>query len=536
MNPAGNEGKIDVISRPKSRNIQPKHGTSAQAAQQRNLKSTQAAHWHCDENPANNCENCGRSHSKSEACPARGQTCNYCKKKGHFIQVCRKRMQSKQRIHEIQDTATSFEENFETLAFEPICVGNINQEIKAHKDEVFPTVNVNIAGRGKEETTLKAKIDTGAQGNVLPLRIYRNMYPQNINANGKPRLRTLNQSKVILVAYGGSEIKHFGTAKIPCEFKGIKITATFYVTDTSSPAIIGLHTATQLNLVKFNLEVKKSPQPELCTQSVKSAPIRSKQDLIARYPECFDGIGKLKGECHITLDPAVPPVVHPPRKVPISMKDEITDELDNMVKNDIIAKIQEGEPTAWVNSLVYRRKSNGRLRLCLDPKDLNEAIKREHHVTPTLEEILPKLNGAKVISIVDAKCGYWNIILDEDSSYLTTFNSSYGCYRFKRMLFGLKMSQDIFQTRIDQTFEGCRGVIAIADDIVVYGDSEASHDANMHGMISRCKETGLKLNPDKCFIKQDQIKFYGIICTKDGIQPDPSKVSALKQMAPPANK
>ena len=101
------------------------------------------------------------------------------------------------------------------------------------------------------------------------------------------------------------------------------------------------------------------------------------------------------------------------------------------------------------------------------------------------------------------------------------------------MPFELKMSQDIFQARINQTFEGCHCVIGIADDIVVYGDSEASHDANMHGMISRCKETGLKLNPDK---KQDQIKFYGIICTKDGIQPDASKVSALKQMAPPANK
>ena len=77
MNPAGNEGKINVISHPKSRNIQPKHGTSAQAAQQRNQKSTQAAHWHRDENPANNCENCSRSHRKSKACPARGQTCNY---------------------------------------------------------------------------------------------------------------------------------------------------------------------------------------------------------------------------------------------------------------------------------------------------------------------------------------------------------------------------------------------------------------------------------------------------------------------------
>ena len=97
-------------------------------------------------------------------------------------------MRSKQRIHEIQDTVTSFEENFETLAFEPICVGNINQEIKAHKDEVFPTVNVHIAGRGKEETTLKAKIDTGAQGNVLPL------YP-HLSQHVPPKYQRQRQTK-----------------------------------------------------------------------------------------------------------------------------------------------------------------------------------------------------------------------------------------------------------------------------------------------------------------------------------------------------
>ena len=80
--------------------------------------------------------------------------------------------------------------------------------------------------------------------------------------------------------------------------------------------------------------------------------------------------------------------------MPISLKDDIKRELDEMVNSDIIAKIKEGEPTRWVNSLVYRRKQNGRLRLCLDPKDLNAAIQREHHVTPTLEEILPKLADA----------------------------------------------------------------------------------------------------------------------------------------------
>ncbi|XP_020903454.1 uncharacterized protein K02A2.6 [Exaiptasia diaphana] len=325
------------------------------------------------------------------------------------------------------------------------------------------------------------------------------MYPQNIDANGKPKQGTLNQSKIILVAYGGSEIKHLGTVKIPCNFKDSKTVATFYITDTPGPAIIGLHTATELNLLRFNLELKQfSPRnrpTEFCKRPTNPAPIKDKQDLIAQYPECFDGIGKFQGEYHIIIDPSVPPVVHPPRKAALSMKDEIKEELDEMVKKDIICKIQEGEPTAWVNSLVYRRKSNGKLRLCLDPKDLNAAIKREHHVTSTLEEILPKLSGAQVFSIVDAKCGYWNVVLDEESSYLTTFNSPYGRYRFKRMPFGLKMFQDIFQTRIDQTFEGCNGVIGIADDIVVYGDSEAAHDSNMHAMIERCKKNWLKAKP-----------------------------------------
>jgi len=162
----------------------------------------------------------------------------------------------------------------------------------------------------------------------------------------------------------------------------------------------------------------------------------------------------------------------------------------------------------------------------LDPKDLNAAIQREHHVTPTLEEILPKLTGATVFSIVDTKCGYWNVVLDKESSYLTTFNSPFGRYRFNRKPFGLKMSQDIFQTKIDQTFEGCEGVAGIADNIVVSGKTSEEHDCNMHGMLKQCQDTGLKLNPDKCFVKQEKIRFYDVVCSQDGIQPDPNKISA----------
>ena len=101
------------------------------------------------------------------------------------------------------------------------------------------------------------------------------------------------------------------------------------------------------------------------------------------------------------------------------------------------------------------------------------------------------------------------------------------------MPFGLKMSQDIFQTKTDQTFEGCEGVAGIADDIVVFIEE---HDRNVHGMLKRCQATGLKLNLDKCFVKQEKIRFYGVVCGQRGIQPDPGNISALKQMSAPTNR
>jgi hypothetical protein len=200
--------------------------------------------------------------------------------------------------------------------------------------------------------------------------------------------------------------------------------------------------------VKFNCSILKQvlhsntlwsttrtpEQPPLITRTPerppKSKQIKSKEDLIDQYPNCFSGIGKFEGEYHITTDLSVPPVIHPPRRVPISLKDDIKKALDEMVANGIITKINEGEPTRWVNSLVYKRKQNGRLRLCLDPKDLNTAMVKEHHAIPTLEDILPKLHKAKFFSIVDAKCGYWNVVLDEESNYLATFNSPFGRYKY----------------------------------------------------------------------------------------------------------
>jgi len=129
-------------------------------------------------------------------------------------------------------------------------------------------------------------------------------------------------------------------------------------------------------------------------------------------------------------------------------------------------------------------------------------IKREHHPIPTLEEITPKLAGAKLFSKLDARNGYWNVKLDEKSSYLTTFNTPFGRYRFLRMPFGLRMSQDIFQFKIDETYHDCQGATGIADDVTVYGKTYQEHDLHLHETMECARKAGIKLNDEKCVIKK----------------------------------
>ena len=95
--------------------------------------------------------------------------------------------------------------------------------------------------------------------------------------------------------------------------------------------------------------------------------------------------------------------------------------------------------------------------ICLDPRDLNKAIKRNHFNMPTIDDVLPRLNGAKVFSILDAKDGFLHIHLTEKSSYLTTFWGPNGCYRWCRLPFGLSSSPEEFQRRLQNALHGLKG-------------------------------------------------------------------------------
>ena len=181
--------------------------------------------------------------------------------------------------------------------------------------------------------------------------------------------------------------------------------------------------------------------------------------------------------------------MHPPRKLPVSVKANLKEELDRLTEMKIIAPVTT--PTSCVSSLVVVRKPSGKLRVCLDPQDLNQGIKRSHCPLPTIEEILPELTNSKVFSTVDLKNGFWHVALDEESSLLTTFNISHGRFRWLRMPFGISSAPEEFQRRQHEAVEGLRGVKSIHDDIQVFGEGEtleeatADHDQNLRALMER---------------------------------------------------
>ena len=203
---------------------------------------------------------------------------------------------------------------------------------------------------------------------------------------------------------------------------------------------------------------------------------------------------------------------------------------------DIITPL--GVVVEWCNSFVLVPKANGKVRLCLDLARLNQALIRPIYRGPILNDILPRLNNVKYMSIIDTSLGYHNLQLDTKSSYLTTFACPFGRYQYKYLPFGAMPADDMFQHKIDEIFNDMVNVFGIADDILVigYDKDRKDHDEAVYNVLRWCREVNLKLNKDNCHFRCMSILFFGKVVSREGIQPDPQKIKALTDMLGPNNK
>ena len=293
------------------------------------------------------------------------------------------------------------------------------------------------------------------------------------------------------------------------------------------------------------LALRKVKHPHNGRTSVNRLPL-TKQDILSQYSSCFEGIGHFPGNLYkFHLKPEYKPAYHAPRKVPIHLESAFKEEIESLVKLGILEEVKEY--TDWVNSSVIVEKDTGnhhspnhtvkkKLRICLHPRDLNEALEREPYHTHSVDEITAKLQGMTVFTIVDFKKGYWMVVLHPDFRKLTCMALPFGRFQKTWLPMGTVVAQDIFQSKLDAIFIGMEGVTGIADDMVITGRDEMEHDINFLAFMEKCVENNLTLNLEKIQFKHTQVSFYGHCWSKHRISPDPKKIQALKYMEFPLDK
>lgn len=235
--------------------------------------------------------------------------------------------------------------------------------------------NVSVYCEGKQ---VNMKIDTGAHCNVMSMQTCQSI-------SKKP----LQKSKTRLITYSGHKISTAGKTLVTVTHKGKFYAVPFQIVDKNVATILGSQSSSDMNMVSRIYTVNLNNQ--------------TSHDIIKDYAEVFEGLGYLEGEYKIRTDESICPVVHPPRKVPFAIKPKEKEELDRMQKLNVIEKVNQ--PTNWVNSMVVVEKKD-KVRICIDPRDLNRAIKREHYPMKTVEDVAVKLAEAKVFSTLDASSGF----------------------------------------------------------------------------------------------------------------------------------
>ena len=180
--------------------------------------------------------------------------------------------------------------------------------------------------------------------------------------------------------------------------------------------------------------------------------------------------------------------------------------------------------------------TSSKIRIYLDPKHLNTAVIRPKYQLPTLDELLPKLSRAKVFSTLDAKDGFYQVGLDENSSLKTTFWTPFGRYRYRRLPFGINLAPEEFECKLHEKLDGLPSVAVIRDDLLVmghgYNEEEANqnHDENLVRMLEQARKTNLRLNSSKMNLRKSEVRFMGHLITKDGLKPNPEKIRAVQEM------
>ena len=476
------------------------------------------------------CHYCGYSLTHAQ-CPARGKECTFCHKIGHFARVCKSKLKVRQLYAD--DTDDDDAEDFDVST-------DLESDLSS-SESVFiintqkakpPLTKAKILN-----TEINFLIDTGASVNIVSGKTFKTF-------EIKPKLKPPHS--LIFSYCSNKPLKVRGYFETEIHFNDIYTNARFYVIDsdeTYAKDLLGLDTSQSLGMIQFafsssstssTMPSSSSTMPS-SSSTFPSSTSTMPKSRISDFPSLFDGkMGKIKDmKIKLHIDKEIQPITQRHRRIPFHIRKDVEKELERLENLDVIERIDG--PTPWISPIVTVPKKTGGVRICVDMREANKAIKREKHPMPTIDDLISDLNDSKIFSKLDLSNAYHQLELDEDSRYITTFTTHVGLFRYKRLIFGVNAAAEIFQKTIADLLHDIKGAQNLSDDIIVHGRNQTEHDQALKKVLKRLDESGAKLNKDKCKFSNNKLTFFGHIFSNKGISADPEKMKIIGNCPSPTS-
>ncbi|XP_065182117.1 uncharacterized protein K02A2.6-like [Sycon ciliatum] len=448
------------------------------------------------------CSQCGRSQHMKSMCPAKGKECRKCKGRDHFAAMCRK--------------------TIACLTIHAVQAG----------DKVMLSTRLDDNDRS---CTLVWLPDTGS----------------DVDAIGASHLRRLGGSVADLepdpdhvVAVNGQSLTSLGTVPARVVARDVTHTTRLHVYDELSSALLSRSSLKALGFLPPNWPQIASVTQGTSRSAEHSNPtpdqrVRIRQDLLDEFADVFaeDTLRPMDGQpMHIQLAPDAQPFkLNNARWLPYAYRDQVKLQLDKMVADGIIAPVSE--PTEWCHPIVIaEKKGTAEVRMTVDFTKLNKQVARPAHPMRAPRDVVSNLGNAQYFIKLDARHGYWQVPLDEESRSLTTFITQWGRYQYLRNLQGLISAGDEFNQRTDAAFAGIEQFSKVVDDCLVFTDSFEQHLERTREVLQRARRYGITLSAKKFAFAETEINFCGYVINKSGWKTDQEKTRAITDFEIPANR
>ena len=449
------------------------------------------------------CPNCGFEKHARENCPANGKTCKLCKRLGHFGKVCRSARYSQKQIGTLSSGNAASPDN------EGFVYGT------SAGNERRPKIKVKVLN-----LSIEFVIDSGAAANTITESSFQRLNPP-------PKLLP---SQLELTTYGNQQLRVKGEFETEVKTGGKTATIKFQVIEAGFSVednLLGYKSAKNLGL--FDLPIFRADIEAIGIKHDYSG-------FFKQFPEVFnDGIGKLRNyEVELKVDTSVRPVQQAYWRQPFHLKRAIEEEIGKLIENDVIEEAKG--PVSWLSEMVVvpKPKKPGQVRITTDARSANKAIIRDNIAMPTTEEITHELNGATVFSEQDLNKTFHQLELAPESRAITTFRTAQGNMRFKRLHMGVCSASEIFHSAIqNEVLRGMEGVRNLADNIIVWGKSRSEHDERLKKVCERLKYCCLTVSRENCQLGVEELIFYGMKISKEGVSLSEDKVKAIKEAGTP---